>query len=228
MQTEWLNTTQNVPHVFINDADTALRLAIVERPDGGGLWAMVDPLNPRSFPLQPYVQATPGVWPPQIPPRSEWTPDNVIVGTQTLREWFNNRLPEIIPQTVAPIVAAVATVVNATAATAPADTAASVQTVVDWIDGMAAAGSLYTDDLTTAVNTLSNISNPPPLVGQKLTDWRFILANGLIPDRPPTAGPSVIPPAVAAAASSAAGMSPQTLLGLGALALAALFLWRRA
>lgn len=89
MNTEWINTQENVPHRFISAAQDALALAKIQRIDGyGGLWAMIDPNNRNGFPFQPYVRAAEGVWPPVTPPLSEWTIDNVMVGDHTLREWF--------------------------------------------------------------------------------------------------------------------------------------------
>ena len=224
MITEWINTQENVPHIFIGNADDALKLAKLSRPDGlPGLWAMLDPTGTQ-FPFQPYVQPKPHSWPPVYPP---WDVNNVIVGGRTLAEWFAppSTLPGVLPPVTHSIVTATVSPAVHWTVTADPDTEIPrretiYRLIIDMAPGRIDTGATYPgcsrdnqaacvpiqfSTMEEALAYAAANGETPVIVPDADTAWGMV--EGTIPIPSP-------------------GISP-TMLGLGAAAVLALLMWRR-
>jgi hypothetical protein len=87
MQFEWISNYQNVPHVFVNNPADMLAIAKTPRSDNRGPgFDMLDPVTGVALGVD--VQPLPGVWPPVVPSRDQWTIYNVLLGGRSIADWF--------------------------------------------------------------------------------------------------------------------------------------------
>lgn len=92
---EWTNVFTG-QRATVYSAHDALMLASQRDQFGQLAWVMIDPANPRSFPLQPVGPPPPsgGVFQPNT---NTWTTANVHVGPFTIDDWFAGSAPAAVP-----------------------------------------------------------------------------------------------------------------------------------
>lgn len=97
------------------------------------------------------------------------------------------------------------------------------QETINWLDGLAAQGQMYQDNVRAGILALQNVPIPrPAVIEEKLRDWQFILDNDLVPERNAVGGSDGGGFSIAGGGGFLGDISPLTI-GLGLLLAFAIF-----